>query len=92
MQLKLEVEKDFVDYYIVTEGYYSQIGHSKKLRFNHSRFGKYASKILYFPLYNFPLKLSADDKRNYSESGDRWYNEHHMRESMMSILKILARP
>ena len=79
LQIKLEVQRDFVDYYIVTEGFYSQIGFSKNLRFNHSKFGKYARKLLYFPLLNFPVKHSADVKLVYSVSEDRWFNEHYMR-------------
>ena len=39
VMLKMMIQQQFVDYYIITEGYFSHTGVQKLMQFNHNAFG-----------------------------------------------------
>lgn len=68
LSLKMAVTSSYVDYYVITEGFYTHTGKFKTLRFNFSNFEEYAHKIIYLPLRNFP---AVQNNVNFYE---KWEN------------------
>lgn len=44
----------FVDYYVITEGTYTESGIKRNLTFDRNKFPKYVHKILYNPVDKYP--------------------------------------
>ncbi|MDQ2079551.1 hypothetical protein RA307_05100 [Xanthobacteraceae bacterium Astr-EGSB] len=54
LELRLETLWDRVDFFVISEATYTQVGKPKPLNFNLHRFDKYKSKIRYVAVENFP--------------------------------------
>ena len=74
----------FVDYYVISEGTYTYTGQKKELIFDLGQFPKYAHKILYIPVDNYP-KTGAN-----LTNEDHWENNHYHRNSASRMLKKYA--
>ena len=66
-ELRLNQHWDFVDKFIVVEAGETHTGNPKSFNFDHSRFKKYESKIIYTTFDNF-----AQGVRRYPQLLDKW--------------------
>ena len=70
LDLRLNILKDHVTKFIITEGMYDHRGNKRKLNFDINKFSEYKNQIIYLPVENFP-NLSdpwnmLEYQRNYS--------------------------
>ena len=80
LELRLETLWDHVDYFVVSEAVYTQVGTPKPLNFDPERFAKYRDKIRYLVVDHFPP----------GEQG-AWKNENYQRNFVINGL-FDARP
>ncbi len=70
LDLRLNILKDHVTKFIITEGMYDHRGNKRKLNFDINKYSEYKNQIIYLPVENFP-NLSdpwnmLEYQRNYS--------------------------
>jgi beta-1,4-mannosyl-glycoprotein beta-1,4-N-acetylglucosaminyltransferase len=80
LELRMETLADFVDYFVISEAVYTQVGDPKPLNFNPDRFAKFKDKIRYLVVDHFPP----------GEQG-AWRNENYQRDFLVNGLHD-ARP
>jgi beta-1,4-mannosyl-glycoprotein beta-1,4-N-acetylglucosaminyltransferase len=68
LELRLETLWDIVDYFVIVESIYTISGKPKPLNFNAEKFAKYAAKIRYLVVRDYPDGLD-----------DAWRNERYQR-------------
>ncbi len=68
LELRLETLWDVVDYFVIVESIYTISGKPKSLNFNAEKFAKYAAKIRYLVVRDYPEGLD-----------DAWRNERYQR-------------
>ncbi len=54
LELRLETLWDYVDYFVISEAVYTQVGNPKPLNFDVNRFSKYQEKIRYLVVDHYP--------------------------------------
>ncbi len=75
LELKINIEKDYVDKFVIVEAPITFAGKKKDLCFDKERFAKYADKILYYAIKDFPKFDSP------------WLNEDYQRNYIFEVLK-----
>jgi beta-1,4-mannosyl-glycoprotein beta-1,4-N-acetylglucosaminyltransferase len=75
LELRLEMLWDYVDYFVISEAVYSQVGRPKQLNFNPEKFAKYREKIRYLVVDHLPP----------GEPGF-WKNENYQRNFLINGL------
>jgi beta-1,4-mannosyl-glycoprotein beta-1,4-N-acetylglucosaminyltransferase len=69
LELRFETLWDHVDYFVIAEAVYTQVGKPKPLNFDIHRFAKYKSKIRYLTVDHFPPgPMSAWKNENYQRN------------------------
>ena len=79
LELRLETLWDYVDYFVISEAVYTQVGKPKPLNFNLEKFSKYKEKIRYFVVDHYP-----------PGSMDFWKNENYQRNYLINGLHDAA--
>ena len=76
LELRLETLWDHVDFFVISEAVYTQVGQPKPLNFDIERFAKYRDKIRYLVVDHFP-------------PGERgaWKNENYQRSFVINGLR-----
>ena len=74
LELRLETLWDYVDYFVISEAIFTQVGVSKSLNFNLEKFDKYKEKIRYLVVDHYPpgeldFWKNENYQRNYLENG-----------------------
>jgi beta-1,4-mannosyl-glycoprotein beta-1,4-N-acetylglucosaminyltransferase len=75
LELRLETLWDYVDYFVISEAVYTQVGDPKPLNFDLEKFSKYREKIRYLTVDHFP-----PGKQGF------WQNENYQRNYLMNGL------
>jgi Glycosyltransferase family 17. len=69
LELRLETLWDYIDYFVIAEAVYTQVGNPKPLNFDVNRFAKYKSKIRYLTVDRFPPgPMSPWKNENYQRN------------------------
>lgn len=86
LELRINQHWNFVDKFIITEAGQTHTGHKKDFNFDHKRFEKYQSKIVYRKINNFieeintyPHLLDSYSVHDRSQNGqytDDWVRDH----------------
>lgn len=80
LELRMETLADHVDYFVIAEAVYTQVGNPKPLNFKPERFAKFKDKIRYLVVDHLP-----------PGEPDPWKNENYQRNFLMNGLHD-ARP
>ncbi len=75
LELRFETLWDCVDYFVISEAVYTQVGNPKPLNFDITRFSKYQDKIRYLVVDHFP-----------EGPLDFWKNENYQRNYLINGL------
>jgi len=75
LELRFETLWDYVDYFVISEAVYTQIGNPKPLNFDINKFSKYQEKIRYLVVDHFP-----------EGPMDFWKNENYQRNYLINGL------
>jgi beta-1,4-mannosyl-glycoprotein beta-1,4-N-acetylglucosaminyltransferase len=75
LELRFETLWDYVDYFVISEAVYTQVGNSKPLNFDINNFSKYQEKIRYLVVDHFP-----------DGPMDFWNNENYQRNYLINGL------
>lgn len=75
LELRMETLWDHVDYFVIAEAVYTQVGQPKPLNFKIERFAKYREKIRYLVVDHFPPGAPSF-----------WKNENYQRNFLMNGL------
>ena len=98
-ELRLNQHWDFVDKFIVTEVGETHTGNKKPFNFDHDRFEKYKSKIIYSKFNSFEEEInnntylldnySVHDRSAKGQNTTDWIRDHFQGNYPMKILKDL---
>jgi len=75
LELRLETLWDYVDYFVISEAVYTQVGNKKPLNFDINKFDKYREKIRYLVVDHYP-----PGEMNF------WKNENYQRNYVINGL------
>jgi beta-1,4-mannosyl-glycoprotein beta-1,4-N-acetylglucosaminyltransferase len=75
LELRFETLWDYVDYFVISEAVYTQVGNPKPLNFDIKKFAKYQEKIRYLVVDRFP-----------EGPLDFWKNENYQRNYLINGL------
>ena len=75
LELRFETLWDYVDYFVISEAVYTQVGNPKPLNFDINKFSKYQEKIRYLVVDRFP-----------EGPMDFWKNENYQRNYLVNGL------
>ncbi len=75
LELRFETLWDYVDYFVISEAVYTQVGNPKPLNFDINNFSKYQEKIRYLVVDHFP-----------EGPMDFWKNENYQRNYLINGL------
>ncbi|AJK44938.1 beta-1,4-mannosyl-glycoprotein beta-1,4-N-acetylglucosaminyltransferase [Burkholderia plantarii] len=75
LELRLEILWDHVDYFVIAESRYTQVGDEKPLNFDMERFARFRSKIRYLAIDHLP-----------PGAPDPWKNENYQRSYLFNGL------
>ncbi len=75
LELRFETLWDYVDYFVISEAVYTQVGNPKPLNFDIKKFAKYQEKIRYLVVDHFP-----------EGPLDFWKNENYQRNYLINGL------
>ncbi len=75
LELRFETLWDYVDYFVISEAVYTQVGNPKPLNFDINNFSKYQEKIRYLVVDHFP-----------DGPMDFWKNENYQRNYLINGL------
>ncbi len=78
LDIRLNVLKDHVDKFVISEATRDHAGNKKKLNFDIKKFSKFKNKIVYIVEENLPLTVKKF-KKNWSPD---WYRENYHRNSL----------
>lgn len=89
LEIRLNVLEDFVDYFVIVESSETFMGKQKELLFdkNKNRYSRWAHKIIYHTVQNFPNnKIIYQKALNSLNTGNKehyWVREFYQKESLM---------
>lgn len=95
LELRLETLWDYVDYFVISEAVYTQVGNPKPLNFDLNKFSKYQEKIRYLVVDHYPpgpvsFWKNENYQRNYLVYGLYDARDHDW--IMVSDLDEIPRP
>ena len=73
LDLRLNILKDKIDYFVIVESTYNHNGERRKLLFDKSKFQKFNSKIIYLVFDKVPDEIQRVNKDDSVEEKDRKY-------------------
>jgi len=68
LNIRLNILNEFVDHFIIVEGNKTWQNNSKKLKFDKSKFKKFANKIIYIPVTDMPDGNNPWIRENYQRN------------------------
>ena len=73
LDLRLNILKDKIDYFVIVESTYNHKGERRKLLFDKSKFKKFSNKIIYLVFDKVPVKVQKVSNDDSLEEKDRKY-------------------
>ena len=67
-EIRINILKDYVDYFVICESKQNHRGEPKKLNFPIEKFNKFKDKIIYLTFDDFPKFETTWERQNYQRN------------------------